>query len=205
MSKYKLTYFNSKGRAEVCRLIFAQAGVEYEDIRVDREEWVKLKPNTPTGMLPVLEVDGKQLVGSGVLDRFLGERLGFAGSNDIENAELAGIADVVRDFVLIVTVVFFEKDKGKKAELIEKLEREDIPKYWGTIEGMCRKNGSTLGWVYGDNPTYVDFYIFHVSEHLLTVIPTFMENFPRLSKLNAAVEALPRVAEWLEKRPKTEH
>ena len=45
MSKYKLTYFNLRGRAEVTRLLFAQAGVEYEDHRIESADWAKLKPS----------------------------------------------------------------------------------------------------------------------------------------------------------------
>ena len=64
MSSYKLVYFVGKGHGEVARLIFAQAGVAYEDKRVSKEEWAQLKPTTPTGQLPLLEVDGKTLTGS---------------------------------------------------------------------------------------------------------------------------------------------
>ena len=45
MPNYKLTYFNSKGRAELTRLILAQAGVEYDDNRITTEEWQKMKPS----------------------------------------------------------------------------------------------------------------------------------------------------------------
>ena len=41
--KYKLTYFNVKGRAEMTRLLFAAADVKYEDDRIKREDWPKLK------------------------------------------------------------------------------------------------------------------------------------------------------------------
>ena len=52
MSSYKLYYFDGRGRAELSRFVFAQAGVEYEDVRVqwDSEEWGRLK----TGELPQL-------------------------------------------------------------------------------------------------------------------------------------------------------
>ena len=43
MSGIKLTYFNLKGRAELARLILAQAEVEYEDCRIEKEDWPELK------------------------------------------------------------------------------------------------------------------------------------------------------------------
>ena len=44
MVKYRLIYFNIRARAEIARFIFAHAGVEYEDVRTNQEEWSKLKP-----------------------------------------------------------------------------------------------------------------------------------------------------------------
>ena len=46
MSKPKLIYFNSRGRAEITRYVLAQAGVDYEDVRLTKEEWEKMKPGT---------------------------------------------------------------------------------------------------------------------------------------------------------------
>ena len=45
MSSVKLTYFNLKGRAELARLILAQAEAQYEDRRITKEEWLSLKPS----------------------------------------------------------------------------------------------------------------------------------------------------------------
>jgi len=41
--KYKLTYFNVKARGEPIRLIFAAAGVEYEDFRLEKSDWPQWK------------------------------------------------------------------------------------------------------------------------------------------------------------------
>ena len=41
----KLRYFNARGKAEVSRLVLAQAGVEYEDIRFEELEWPAIKPS----------------------------------------------------------------------------------------------------------------------------------------------------------------
>ena len=45
MPTYKLTYFNSKGRAEVTRYLFKLKNVPFEDVRLTREQWLELKPS----------------------------------------------------------------------------------------------------------------------------------------------------------------
>lgn len=39
------TYFNGRGRGEVGRWLLAQAGVDYEDKRVEFADWPALKPS----------------------------------------------------------------------------------------------------------------------------------------------------------------
>ena len=46
MPSYKLTYFNARGAAELLRLCFKQAEVEFEDFRIAIEEWPTFKPGT---------------------------------------------------------------------------------------------------------------------------------------------------------------
>ena len=45
MRKPRLIYFNTRGRAEPARYILAQAEVDFEDVRITKEEWAKLKPS----------------------------------------------------------------------------------------------------------------------------------------------------------------
>ena len=43
MPDYKLTYFNVKGVSEPIRYLFAFAGVDFEDDRIEKENWPKIK------------------------------------------------------------------------------------------------------------------------------------------------------------------
>lgn len=49
MSKFKLTYFNGRGRAEPIRMIFAAKNQSFEDERLTFDEFKKRKPSYPFG------------------------------------------------------------------------------------------------------------------------------------------------------------
>ena len=43
MEEIRLIYFPIRGRAEIARLILVQAGVAYQDIRIKREDFLKVR------------------------------------------------------------------------------------------------------------------------------------------------------------------
>ncbi len=169
MATYKLVYFNARGGAEPIRFIFAQAGVTYEDKRVEGE-WAKLKPTTPTGQLHLLEVEGKS---SRPIARFLAERFGLAGDSDLENAELG---DVLFDLIPKLFPWFYEKDEEKKKH-----------SYWAILEKRIQDNNSDSGWIYGNKPTYADFSIYCILDTVAKFNPEFFTKYPGVGKLKAAV------------------
>ena len=205
MATYKLVYFNVRGSAEILRFIFAQAGVTYEDKRVQGEEWQKLKPTTPTGQLPLLEVEGKTLTGSRPIARFLAGRFGLAGSNDLENAQLGGMVDYMFDFIVKLYPWFGEKDEEKKAALLAEIIKEQVPKYWGVLNKWIEDNKSDAGWIFGNKPTYVDLFLYCSVEFMVKMDPDLLTKFPAVAKNKAAVEALPNIAKWIKERPQTDN
>ena len=206
MSSYKLIYFNGKGRGEIIRYIFAQAGVKYEDNRVTKEEWPELKPNTPYGVLPILEVDGKQLAGGLVIAQYLAQLKEFdlAGSNEFENAEIAGIVAFIEDFVKEVMKVRFESDANRKAELHKNMKENVFPRYLGKLNELAKKNGEFL---WRTKRTWADLLVANILGMLLDYHKEFratLETYPDLLKLHNTVESLPNIAKWIKERPVTE-
>lgn len=201
MESYKLIYFNMKGRAELIRFIFAQAGVKYEDERIISEQWPELKQKMPFGVVPVVVENGKQLSGSTTIARYLGEKFGLAGANEFENAEIASIADTINDIGEEVVGVHFEKDEERKKAKIEKL-KEFIPAKLGFLEK--RAAGSNKGWLFNSKVTWADLLFYLSSDWILSGNKDALETFPGLKRLRTSVESLPNIAKWIEERPKTD-
>lgn len=51
MPNYKVIYFNVKALAEPLRFLLSYGNIDFEDIRVSREEWPTLK-SCKSGLLP---------------------------------------------------------------------------------------------------------------------------------------------------------
>jgi glutathione S-transferase len=75
----KLYYFDSPGRAESARIIFVVGGVQFEDVRFSRDQWVsQYKAKSPTGQAPFLELDnGKILCQSFAIHYYAAAKCGF--------------------------------------------------------------------------------------------------------------------------------
>lgn len=206
MSSYKLYYFNSKGRAELIRWIFIQAGLPFEDVRLTDQDWAAFKSKTPYGKVPVLEIDGKQLLaGSGPIARYVAEEHGLAGSSAFENAEIASLYDLVEDLQNSMVLMFFEKDESRQAELKQALKEKHLPEFLGIIEKRIADNGSPDGWIYGSKVTYVDLCVVLTTDFISLMDADMLESYERVSKLKTTVESLPAIAKWIKERPKTHH
>ena len=205
MATYRLTYFKAKGRAELIRWIFSQAGVKFEDCRIEEGDWPTLKSKTPYHTLPILEFDGKTLGGSGPIARYVAEKHGLAGSNDFENADLAGIYDMVNDMVTEIYKFVFEGNDEAKTKLKEALVEEKLPKFLGILESRITENGCPEGWSYGSKITYVDMWIALSLDLVVMVDENVSKTYPAVLKLKGTVEAQPNIAKWIKERPQTQY
>jgi glutathione S-transferase len=111
-SKVKLSYFEGRGLAEVSRFALTQSGVAFEDKRypLSKPEGAPfpVKPEMEAdaaaglfganlGRLPVLDVDGTQIGGSKAVLRFICNRFGLMGANDLEAGTIDTMCEIVQD------------------------------------------------------------------------------------------------------------
>jgi len=201
---FKLSYFNARGFAEMSRFVFAYAGVSYEDIRYEHDAtWAEAKPKYEWGMVPVLEIDGKQLAQSKAIVRYLGKKYNLAGSDEFETAKCDEIIESLSDLRSSCTFFYTEKDDKKKAELTAALKADTVPKFFGKWNEIIEKNG---GFLVGNKLSYADFAIATAIEMFIEKLGSdVMEKYPALQAHQVKVFSAPGIKEWVAKRPQTQN
>ncbi|XP_059150769.1 S-crystallin 4-like isoform X2 [Physella acuta] len=116
---YKLIYFNGRGRAELCRLLFVLAGQDFDDVRIQDTDWPAFKATTPFGQLPILEVNGKIFTQSLALATYLAREFGYHGNNNLESLAIEQVVCLTQDLVNKALLVFHELDPGRKMTLAD--------------------------------------------------------------------------------------
>lgn len=206
MSPYKLIYFDGRGRAEIIRLIFTAAGVAFEDHRVPMDQWAQLKPNTPMGVLPLLETEGVTLCQSLAIARYLARKFGLAGKTELDQAKVDIVVDSVEDTIKPIPQFWkFEKDEEKKAQLKKTYIEETLPTFLTNLEKLLSTNHSGDGYFVGDSLTWADLYFYALLGRLelLVELTDPFEKFPKLKALTDRIGSQPKIAEYIAKRPKT--
>ncbi|XP_077999271.1 hematopoietic prostaglandin D synthase-like [Glandiceps talaboti] len=206
MPKYQLRYFSGRGRAETTRLIFAAAGVEYDDIRFAGEEWQKEKASGkyPFGQAPILEVDGVVLAESRAMARFVAKENGLAGKDNLENAQIDMITDVMEDLLKGMGMIHMEKDEEKKKVIESEYYTNKAPVLLRGLEKLLKDNNGGDGYFVGDDLTWADLAFLAQMDMNLSRKANILDDYPKLKALRERVMALPKIAAWLEKRPKSD-
>jgi len=202
--KYKLTYFNLYGRGEAIRMLFTLAGVEYEDVRVESltgDEWKEMKPKTLFGGLPQLEIDGKVFCQSVAIARYLANKFGYAGKTDLDKLQGDMIVDCFTDMIPALEQLFEETDETKRKEYYQ-ASAPKLDQQMGNLQKILEQNNGGNGYFVGDSVTLADLVWTGMAYGLyfLNFGPT-LDKYTKLAAIKGRVEAEPRIAEWVAKRP----
>jgi glutathione S-transferase len=203
---YKLTYFNVTGRGETIRLIFAAAGIKFEDNRIQGSEWATLKTSTPWGNLPILQVNGKTTIGQSMaIARYVAREAGLIGKTSLEQALVDSVAETINEIREKVLGSCMAAEADKKTAAVNDFTTQFLPQTLTKIDKFHSSNNDGKGFLVGDKMTWADLHFYVTIEVATHFVPQtaqiVKDQFPRLQQLYERVAAIPKVAEYLKKRP----
>ncbi|XP_052086419.1 S-crystallin SL11-like [Mytilus californianus] len=202
-AKFKISYFDIKGRGELPRLVFALAGKEFEDERLSGDKWTAFKLKTPYGQMPILTVDDNTMINqTGAIIRHLAREFGLYGSNNMENTKCDIIIETVFDLFSAVIKQYLEKDEAKKEELGKKFSTDVLPQFFTYLCKLLKENGGKC--LVGSKLTVADMAAFDMIDRL-TSNPKMGEgvykDFAEVKKFYESVKTNANVQKYLERRP----
>ena len=201
MSRPKLTYFDAPvSRGEECRLALHLAGIDFEDVRIDRAAWAAMKPQTPYGGLPVLELPGHPpLAHSNAILVLIGRRHGLHPADDFAAARHEAMMQHVEDLRHMVSPTIRMPEAERKAAR-EALVAGYLPA-WG---GFAEKNIAGEPFFGGEKISVVDLKLhmavrWFIGGKVDHVPATIFSGCPKLIRVYEAVREHPGVKSWYAK------
>ncbi|XP_076173941.1 glutathione S-transferase isoform X1 [Ptiloglossa arizonensis] len=200
-STYKLICLDARGSAEQIRYIFAYADIEYIEETIPKESGPLVQKSVPYGILPLVEIDGKPIVQSNAVSRYLARKHNLTGRDEWEAMLCDVLVDTLEDLKRIIFQYRTEKDQFKKEEKKAKLLKETIPFYLKQFEQTIGENG---GYAVGSTTTWADFVFAVALENFENIFgTTALGNYPGLRALKNRVHEIPAIANFLANRPRT--
>jgi glutathione S-transferase len=199
MPKPKLTYFDAPvSRGEECRLALHIAGVDFEDVRLKREQWFELKPKSPYGSLPFLEMPGRPLLAqSNAILAYVGREHDLHPKDSFEAALHEAMMAHVEDLRANVSPTIRIVDPEEKRKAREALANDYLPKWGAYAESHI-----------GDGPFFAGAKLHVVDLKLYMAVrwfaggavdhvpATVFASCPKLTRVHDAVRDDARVKSW---------
>ena len=196
-------YFNGRGRAELTRLLFAEAKIAFDDVRIEGKDWPALKGGAPFGQMPYLKVGNVLIAQSNAMQRYAARQGKLYGATELEAAQIDMIAEGVTEAVTPFATAIFGKDEAEKKAKIEEYFKDAFPKYAAFLTALLKANNGGASWFVGATCTYADIAVYSALGWVRSVNAEPFKAFPELSALIDRVEARPNIAAWVKARPVT--
>lgn len=202
MAEYRVKYFDLAGsRGEEVRLALCLAGQPFDDNRLDREAFLKLKPELPFGSVPVLEVEGHGLLcQTNAILRLIGRRHGLYPEESFEAARHDALMDAVEELRHKISPTMRMADPAAKKVAREQLAEGYIP-HWGRGVEQLIGEGPFVG---GERPGVADIKLYMadrwISSGVIDDLPKeLFDPCPRLKAVARGIASHPAVQGWYAK------
>jgi glutathione S-transferase len=209
MAKPTLGYFASRGRAEVIRLVLAEAGVDWQEHPVGRgtppvegrpTDIAALKASgaLPFDAVPVWEEPGGlRLAQSMAIANHIARANGLRGSNAPEEAKVDEVLGAYED-VRAELRKLGAAPAEKRAALRTELDEVTIPRWLGHFERLLRSNAGGNGFAVGASITVADLALWYLLELIRdNGLGGRLAHHPALAAFAERIAKRPRIAAYL--------
>jgi glutathione S-transferase len=209
MSRPTLIYFAGRGRAELIRLVLAEAGVDYQEHVVGKgtppangrpTDFAALKAtgDLPFEALPVWEEPGGfRLAQSLAIACHIARAHGLVGRTPVEVArcdEWLGAVDDVRAQLRRLATAPAEE----RAALRTELRTSTLPRWLGYLDRKLRTNDEGRGFAVGAGVTIADLALWYLLELIRdNHFGEALERYPALVAYAQRIASRPRIAAWI--------
>lgn len=196
-------------RAEVLRVSLFLGNIEFEDIRISREEFRKViltgKLNSgievPFNQLPVIEIDGKIIGQTGAIARYCGKLSGLYPQDNFLSAKVDQIIDTATDITNLVSPTIKEKDYLIKNEMRERLSKKLLPRWFNYLENLLKKEINSK-WFVDGKMSIADIAIWRLlgwlKSGMLDGVPTnICDSYVKLNNIHIEVGKNLKIQEWM--------
>lgn len=182
-------------------MILAFGNIAYNDEIVDFERWPTLKidgEKIPFSQLPVLSLpSGRSIAQSGAIIRYVAKLAGVYP----QDMERAAVADMILELAMEMNPInpivnWFAVDSEPYTSAYNS--------YFAALPARLVALQNILGesaFFGGDVVSHGDFLLFHTLDNTILVKPDSLASFGKLIDWMDRMNAIPRLKEYLEKRP----
>lgn len=209
----KLYYFNIPGKGEAIRLACTYGKMNFEDVRITRDEFMAMKESGKLkyGQVPAFEVgEGKVITQSASIMRYVGKKTGLYPADDYAASLVDSVLDQEMDLFQGLGCTIYKERFGFDilnqqpalvSEVRSYLNTSTLPRHLRFLEQLL-ENSST-GWIANTpQPSIADFVLVPrlqwlvsgVHEGISTTLLT--EHAPKVAAMIERFMALPEIAAY---------
>ena len=199
----KLIYFKLRALAETPQMMMEYAGLNYSYVMAEdyfKKSWEEAKNDAPFNQLPLLVVnENTEIWQSNSIVRFLAPLTGTMPNDRLVAAQVDAIFESTHELFFplnpTVNVVTGEQHNALKKQFLEAFPRK--------LKNFSRQFERLSGgpFFFGEKPYYCDFSAYHHFSLAKILDPEVLSGYSRVTSFMEAFEKLPKVDEYLEKRP----
>ncbi len=199
----KLIYFKLRALAETPQMMMKFGGLNYSYIMAEdffKKPWEEAKNHTPFNQLPLLIVNNTtEIWQSNSIVRFLAPLTGTMPNDRLVAAQVDSIFESTHELFFplnpTVNVVTGVQHNALKKQFLEMFPRK-LKNFSRQFERL-----SDGPFFFGKTPYYCDFSAYHHFSLAKILDPKVLNGYSRVISFMEAFEKLPRVDDYLEKRP----